>query len=330
MYKLTLLSLLLPLLLCGQQADVPLVMYANGSIAYDSPASSRPVRVHTGTYLTGAGTLSLQEAAVLEVARGNQFVRLDSAGSYVLDELFIAEPESDGFISRFLQFVRRGLQQSASSGNLEKAYLENQGNAQGNIQGFGDGGLAGLLPFGGTLGPELTHFNWPGDGSTGGTYRLRIVDSLTEAVLLGATARDTSLRIDLAGLSLQDGQTYYWEVFPNQPAGTGGPKRLGVRPPTVVGSRIYFTYRDRSVDELVTHLRVNGVYQATQSEAQRMLMEAMTYEADGYLYAADRAYRRGLAEDAGNELLIRSYAAFLSRWNQRGLAKQVLHMQRLE
>lgn len=321
MYRI-LLCCCFPLLLAGQRAEVPLVMYAVGEVAYDSPASAAPIPVHTGTYLTGSGTLSVRGEAVVEVARGDQFMRLDRPGKYAVGELFTEQPASAGFIDRFLNFVRRGLEQSASSDNLEKAYLENQGNAQGNIEGYGDGGLAGLMPFGGTLSPELTTFSWPADGSAGG-YRLRIVDSLSEAVVLSALTRDTTLRTDLGGLKLTDGQAYYWEVFPNTRT-DAGPARLGVRPPAVVGTRIYFTYREQRVDSLLQPLAELEVYNATASAAQRRLLEAMTFEEQQYLYAADRAYRLGLTAEPRNPLLVRSYAAFLSRWNQRSQARALL------
>ncbi|MCP9236631.1 hypothetical protein [Lewinella sp. JB7] len=314
--------LFLPLLLCGQPQDVPLVMYAAGKIDYEGGASGKSIPVYTGIYLTGQGRLSLGEDASLEAISGDQFVRLTSPGRYPLSDLFAEEARETGFIDRFINFVRRGLEQSGTAEDLERAYQENQGNAQGNINGLGDAGLSGLLPFGGTLFPLPTTFTWPGDNAAT-SYRIRVVDSLTEAVVLTATTRDTSLLLDLSGLYLQDNHRYYWEVFPNA-APSSRPSRLGAQAPAVAGTRIYFTYRDRDRSQVLAPVTGLPMYRGTASEAQRRLLEAMALEEADYLYAADRAYRDGLAEEPNNPIIRRAYAAFLSRWNQRSLARNLI------
>ncbi len=327
MCKYLLALILFPWLLRAQVAEVPLVMYAAGPVDYaDKAGRGAQTPVVTGHYLTGSGMLSLGPDAVLEIARGDAFIRLETPGKFSVDELFGEDAAaSAGFIDRFLQFIRRGLDQSASSANLERAYLENQGNAEGNIEGFGDSGLAGLLPFGGTLLPELTTFRWPAEG-TAESYRLRVVDSLTEAVILSAVTKDTTVQLDLTALQLQDGRAYYWEVFANAPP-SSAPKRLGVQAPSVVGTRIDFRFRDTSAGTALDSLQDTPFYRATASEAQRSLMEAMTYEAADLLYAADEAYRRGLTQESDNLLLRRTYAAFLSRWNQRKSARDLLQIE---
>ncbi len=317
---------LFPLLVSAQRTEVPLVMYATGAVDYvNNPGGGAPTPVVAGHYLTGSGTLSLGPDAVLEIARGDAFVRLETAGQFPLEELFGEETaDSEGFINRFLQFIRRGLDQSASSANLERAYLENQGNAEGNIEGFGDSGLVGLLPFGGTLLPELTTFRWPAEGATE-SYRLRMVDSLSEAVILSAVTSDTSIELDLTALQLQDGRAYYWEVFANAPP-NHTPRRLGVQAPSIVGTRIEFRFRDTSPGSALDAIRHTLFYRTTGSAAQRSLMEAMAYEAVDLLYAANQAYRVGLTREPDNLLLRRSYAAFLSRWNQRKSARDLLQI----
>ncbi|MBB4080083.1 hypothetical protein GGR28_002713 [Lewinella aquimaris] len=312
--------LFFPLLLCGQVRDVPLVMYATGPIDYEGGTPGTSVSVYTGTYLTGQGALSLGEDATLEAVSGDRFVRLSEPGRYPISELFEQEPKSDGFIDRFINFVRRGLDQSASTEDLEHAYQENQGN----ISGLGDAGLSGLLPFGGSLFPVITTFTWPEDDAAT-SYRLRVVDSLTEAVVLTATARDTSVQLDLAGLYLQDDRRYYWEVFPNA-APSNTPSRLGAQAPAVAGTRIYFTFRTRDRSEVLAPVTELSIYRGTASEAQRRLLEAMALEEADYLYAADRAYRDGLAQEPDNPVIRRAYAAFLSRWNQRSRARTMIQL----
>jgi hypothetical protein len=315
--------LLFSLSVSAQDAVVPLVMYAEGPVRYEGAVGTGDLNeVYAGHHLAGGGALVLGESANVELMGGDQFIRLDGAGRYSVPELFGSPPAERGFLGQFLDFVRRGLEDSASGEDLERAYQANQGNAQGNISGLGDGGLVGLYPFGGTVGGEVLRFSWPAE-SEATSYRLRIVDSLSEAVVLEATARDSSLRIDLGGLQLADGTTYYWEVYPNLPA-RSAPTRLGVAAPAVAGTRIYFTYGAEDRESIRRPLTETEAYRQTHSAAVREVMTAMVYEKAGYLYAADGSYRAALETAPGNPLVLRTYAAFLSRWNQRSAARALL------
>jgi hypothetical protein len=299
-------------------------MYAEGPIRYEGAAGPGNLdAVYTGHHLSGGGALVLRESANVELLANEQFVRLNEPGRYPITELFRKAPVRRGILGLFYDFISRGLEDSGSTEDLERAYQANQGNAQGNISGLGDGGLAGLRPFGGTIGPDPLRFTWPGESAATG-YRLRIVDSLSEAVVLEATVRDTSLHLDAGDLHFRDGGTYYWEVFPNLPA-RSGPTRLGVASPTVAGTRIYFTYRDESSQSVIQNLGELPTSIGADDERSRTLMTAMVLEDAGYLFAADGVYRDALARSASDPLLRRTYAAFLSRWNQRSAARSLLN-----
>ena len=318
-----LLLLLFPLTVLAQDAAVPLVMYAEGQIRYEAAGGASDVdEVHAGHYLTGGGALVLSPSARLELLANEQFVRLTEAGRYSIPQLFGTPPAKRGFLSRFYQFVRQGWEDGASTEDLERAYQANQGNAQGNISGLGDAGLTGLLPFGGWVGPDSIRFSWPAEGSAT-AYRLRIVDSLSEAVVLEATTADSSLRLQLGDLQLTDGNAYYWEVFPNLPA-RSGPTRLGAAAPTVAGTRIYFGYRHIPAETVLRSVGQADTIRQTQRGTQRYLMTAMILEEANYLYRADETYRTALRQLPGDPLLTRTYAAFLSRWNQRPAARALL------
>lgn len=316
--------LLFSLLLRGQTGpDVPQIMYSEGVIEFTETGSRKPIRVYTSDYLPRPGQLTLPRGGYVELATRNQYVKLDQPGQYSVGDLFSKKPRAPGFLRPFLEFISRGWDESATSEDLERAYEKNQGNAQGNISGYGDAGLAGLLPFGGTLYSAPTTFSWPAEPGAP-SYRLRIVDSLTESVLAAVTTRDTLIELDLPNIQLADGRRYYWEVFPNA-APSATPSRLGLSAPTVAGTRIYFTYRDTPRASILLPLDSLPYYRQTASDGLRSLMEAVLLENEDYLYAADRAYRDGMLAEPGNAIIRRNYAAFLSRWNQRAAARQLLN-----
>ncbi len=315
------LLLLLPLSATAQEGPVPFAVFTEGSIVYQ-PQEGRSYPVYAGTHMPGQGELILQPSAKLEVIRGDRVVKATGPRRCGLDELFKAQPPATGFLRRFLDFVGKGIDQSVDRESLEQAYLRNQGNAQGNIEGYGDAGLAGLLPFGGTLYPEVTTFHWPQEPGAP-SYRLRVVDSLTETVLVAVTTGDTLIQLDLPHIHLTAGRRYYWEVFPNAAPSTT-PSRLGIQAPAVGGTRIYFTYRQQPRAELLKSVFDLPFYNETGSEALRNLMEAVALEEQDYLYAADRAYHQSLIQEPNNTFVRRNYAAFLARWNQRATAQQLI------
>ncbi|THH39778.1 hypothetical protein [Neolewinella litorea] len=314
-----LLLLLLPLFAGSQESAVPLVLFARGEVTYSAP-EKRPINVYTGTYLAGPGQITVAEGAGVEIGHRNCYIRIEDPGTYALTDLLAKEPPATGFLKRFIEFVRRGFDQSATDQDLERAYLSNQGNSQGNVEGFGDAGLAGLKPFGGTLCPEPTPFTWPA-AAADATYRVRIVDSLTDASLLSVVTKDTSVLVDLGALDLRDGGRYFWEVFP-QP---GAPARLGRPSASATGVRIRFTYREMPCEEVLADLRQTPFYRDSTTQEQRQLLEVMVLEEEGYLYAADRLYQESIRQSTDAYPLRRNYAAFLARWNQRSAARDLIH-----
>ena len=304
--------LLFPVLAYGQRnADVPLVMSARGPVAYAPQGASAPERVYAGNYLREDGNLILPEQSEVIVAEKDRLIKLEGPGRFALKDLFANEKPEGGFLSWFLNFVSRGFEDSASSENLEKSYERNQGNAQGNINGYGDRGLAGVHPFGGTLLAEPTLFTWP-RAQDEALYRFRITDSLTGNQVASLVVRDTFIRLDLATLGLETGQRYVWEASRS----------------TEPLARIRFGFDRRTAAEVLTPLHERPDFLMIAGTPLSRLMEAAVLERDGYLNAAALRYGESTAGEGDNDLLRRNHAAFLARWNLRSDAKELLRPSR--
>lgn len=320
-FILSLLTILFSCALYGQGSDAPLVMNAEGEAWFEGP-NGKKSRVYTGIYLTGGGTLSLAASAKVEVIHKEKFVLLDKAGAYPLRSLF-GKATGGGFVKRFSNFVGQGLDQSASKAGLESAFQRNQSNAQGNTRGLGDRGLFATAPFGGKLGPEFIHFQWPDDPDAM-YYDFSIVDSLEEEIIFQARARGTSLGIDFSELELDSTTTYYWQasaVSASKPMSGLG---LGRRGAGKESMRIHFTTSEQKTTSILTELQGQPTYPVGANPGTRHLADAMELEALGFLYAADKSYQNGMKEVPDNPIVVRGYAAFLARWNRRIKAEKLL------
>ena len=313
------LLLILTLPLSAQPGAKAFAVYARGEVTF-RPDNARAYPVYPGTHFGDDGELSLGDDAYLELIHDDRMIKVTGGRRCRLEELTGDAPADTGFIQRFLNFVKRGVDQSADRQSLEEAFLRNQQHAQGNIEGYGDGGLAGYQPFGGTVSGGPIRFTWPAVVTPRG-YTFRIVDSLTEVALLDTLVMDTSLTINLAERRAKDGRSYAWEAAPRLSAGGGLDRRAG----NAAGTRITITYADREPDELLADLREYPLYRDTSGYDKRPLLEAMQLETAGYLTAADAAYRRGLDAHPEDALLRRNYAAFLGRWNQRARARALIN-----
>ncbi|GJM32083.1 MAG: hypothetical protein DHS20C18_10840 [Saprospiraceae bacterium] len=304
----------------AQKGDSPMVMYVDGEVWYEGVNAS-PARVYTGTQLGTNGQIILKNKAAVEIIYKEKFVKLNKAGKHDLSKLFGTTTSNMNFVQRFSNFVSNGLDQSASEKQLEKSYLKNQNNAQGNIRGFTDSGLAGIMPIGGNISPETTEFYWP-DAGAGVHYEFQIIDSLSEEMIFMALSKATKLSIDLGGLYLKAGKTYYWEAYHvREKAGAGLIQNENSEEKS---PRIYFKITPDKQQAILEMLKQEAAYQETASKPQQSLMEAMQLEEAGFLYAADQTYQKAMHQDKENPLLKRNYAAFLARWQQLSKAREVL------
>lgn len=304
----------------AQQTDVPVAMYVEGEVWYENGGARS--RVYTGTKLSTTGQLTLSKNSAIELIHNEKFVKLNKAGKHDLTALVGGGQSGDNFVKRFSNFVSNGLDQSASNKNLEQSYQKNQGNARGNIRGYTDAGLAGLLPIGGNLSPALTTFTWP-EGRAGGYYEFQIVDSLSDELVLLALSDKSSWPVDLRRLHMEAGRTYFWEVYYRK-AATAEPTSLGGSNDEEKTPRLSFRVVPNRQQMLIDEVRKEAVYRDASGPAQKLMIEAMVLEDGGFLYAADELYRKGLTAEANNLLLKRSYAAFLARQQQVGSAKAIL------
>ncbi|MTB52796.1 hypothetical protein [Lewinella sp. W8] len=310
----------------AQDTRPPLVMFAEGEVRFAKP-DGKSERVFTGMYLSEQGSIVLKKNSRVELIYNDKFVELKEPGTVTFDKIFGTAPQRKSFIQRFSNFVGRGLDQSSSARSIEKAYMANQSNAQGNIRGFGDRGLLDVFPFGGMVSPTEITFSWP-EESGKSSYQFRLVDSLSEQVVLEVKTSRPAITLNLEELLLQDGNLYYWEAGPAvQSPATSGPKRLSRRSqPTTDYDRYTFTYVARDHAEVLTDIRSDEFYVKYSRPEQQMLIEAMLLEDAGFLAAAYDAYQRGLEVAPKDIILNRNYAAFLGRWNLRTQAKEIVEM----
>ncbi|MEM9260360.1 MAG: hypothetical protein AAGA62_11990, partial [Bacteroidota bacterium] len=196
-------------------------------------------------------------------------------------------------------------------------------NAQGNTRGFGDRGLFATNPFGGKVGAEMIHFQWPEDIDAL-YYDFSIIDSLEEEIVFQARASGTSLAIDFGELQLDSTTTYYWQA----PAVTAAKPTMGLGlGRSSVGketTRIYFKISAQKTAAILYNLQGQPAYPVGANPGTRYLASAMELESLGFLYAADQQYQKALEEVPDNAIVVRGYAAFLARWNRRGEAVDLL------
>lgn len=313
--------LLLSVTLHAQDKRPPLVMFAEGKVSYAKPGG-QPERIFTGMYLAPQGSIVLQKDSRVELIYDDIFVELKEPGTATFEKLFGTAPQRKSFIQSFSNFVGRGLDQSTSSRSIEKAYMANQGNAQGNTRGFGDRGLTDVFPFGGLISPAELRFTWPEKEGVV-FYQFRIVDSLTEMVVLEAKTSQPTISVPLDELLLQEDHLYYWEAGPGVRSAR---ETTGLRRPRFSNGldRYSFTYTSREPAEVLEEIRKDEFYTKYSRPEQQVLIEAMLLEEAGYLAAAYQAYQRGLEIAPKGIMLNRNYAAFLGRWNLRMKAKEIV------
>jgi hypothetical protein len=309
-------------LLTAQSANAPLMSYIKGEVWY-TPATGAKARVYTIGYLIPPGTLTLGAGASVGLNLSNEYVELKQPGEYELLELFGQGGEADGFLTKFSRFIRQGLDQSESAKKLENAYQQNQSNAQGNTRGFGDKGMYGIRPFGGTLSKGITYFTWQ-ENTEAEYYEFRLIDSTSEDLVMMALTRGPAFLLSTADLILENGKTYYWEVFPVTPAKTTEKPSLGMAKTTADPLRIHFTYSPQNLTSLLTPLQTSEPYRKLTDPVQQKLMEAMELEDNDFLYDAYQTYATALADNTDSLILRRTFAAFLARWNLRREAEGLL------
>ncbi|MEL6277100.1 MAG: hypothetical protein AAFU03_18510, partial [Bacteroidota bacterium] len=165
-------------------------------------------------------------------------------------------------------------------------------------------------------------FTWPVSNNET-YYEFHLVDSLTNEAVMLASFNGNEQPIDLSRLQMQTNATYYWEVFYINPG--AGEDELGED----TGSddktpRLYFQLAGNEEYTIVTEVEATELYKETVGIGQRHLMKAMRLEESGFLYAAEKSLMTGLEAEPGNELIRRSYAAFLARWKGPQAAEKLL------
>ena len=304
----------------GQATAVPLALETTGRITYQ-PTSGSPFTVYSGTYLNREGTLLIADSSRLDLLHGDRIVRLTGPMKTTLTEALHNKPAAKGWLRRFVDFIYQGIDQSRYRESLEQAYLRNQGNAQGNISGYGDRGLGRISPFGGTLAAESVTFTWP-ETDAADSYLFRIRDSLSGTTLVSETLRDTAITLDLASLDLRPDRRYLWEVRLPGDADALLPADRSEAGPVV---QIAFAVSRMTSREVLDSLLSTEDYQELRfSPVVGLLVEAMVLEEAGYLHAADQRYREGMAAGEDNTIIRRHYAAFLARWNLRSVAQELI------
>lgn len=321
-FPLLIIGLLLPCIGLAQKGDAALVMRSSGEVNFDPGNGGEAFRVYSGNYILAGGRLSLGEGATVEMVYKERYKKLSEAGTYQVSEIFSGAKESEGLMTRFFNFLSNGLDQSKSRESLEKAYLKNQGNAQGNTRGLSTAGLVGIRPFGGKLSAAFYTFTWP-EYPDADHYEFSILDAETGSFLITAIVSGTVFRINPGQLELVDGQQYSWECRAVTSGGdTGSASLLSRSAPKIELAGILFTYTTTDFDTLVESMR--SELPGEEGTALYELSLAQTLEDNGYLHDADYLYRSLLEETDKAGLMRQIYAGFLARWNLRREAEGLL------
>ncbi|OAV43636.1 hypothetical protein [Lewinella sp. 4G2] len=307
------------------QQSAPVVMYKSGSVLFTPDDGRSPYAVTSGDRLGVTGALQLKAGARVEINYQDKHLELKEAGEFQMDEVLQNRAESSGLLSRFYNFISNGLDQSKSRQSLEKAYLKNQGNAQGNTRGAGDGGLRNVRPFGGRLTAANYAFTWPAYPSAS-HYEFSILEESTGNFLITALAAENTFSVDLGQLNLADGQSYTWVCRAVTAGGDNRNSLLSRGAPKTELASITFSYSAAPFIEVFTATR--GELPGAQGGMLHNLNLVMALEDHGFLADADALYAILLRETEDAALVNSLYASFLARWNLRDEAGSLLEGRR--
>lgn len=318
---LLLIGLLLPSFGAAQKGDAALVMRSTGEVRFDPGNGEDAFRVYSGNYLLADGRITLSPGATVEMVYEDRYREISKAGTFQVGKLFGEKQESEGLMTRFFNFISNGVDQSKSRETLEKAYLKNQGNAQGNTRGLSTTGLVGIRPFGGKLSSAFYSFTWPAYPDAD-HYEFSILDARTGDFLITAIVSGTVFRINPGQLELMDGDQYTWECRAVTSSGDSGSTGLLSRgAPKIELAGILFTYATTDFNALVESLR--SELPGKEGTALYELSLAQALEDNGYLHDADYLYQSLIKQADKAGLMRQVYASFLARWNLRREAEEV-------
>lgn len=181
--------------------------------------------------------------------------------------------------------------------------------------GFGDGVKAIMprLPYGNQVADVVT-FRWTGPSDIK-VYRLEILDSKGE-VIHSQTCKKTYADIDLISLELNIGETYTWQVMPDDLESTADAHKIKF---------IMTSKKDLTAAMSKSSKTKLG---ASSDPVLKNVMQAAALELSEYYNEALLKYESALEEDPKNEMVKMQYSAFLMRLNWPEASQNVMNGQK--
>jgi hypothetical protein len=314
--KTRIIFLLLALLGAGLQAQSGqsfVVMSVTGSATFKETAGGVSRSLVPTQVLSPDAVVSLSAGSSVRLVYQGRQISLSETGNYPLKSFVSGKKqESSSFVGRFFNYIYEGVVNTSGQKNIEEYHKHYITQSSGGIKGFA-GGAFGVEPNSavtGSVAPGPVNFQWFASGDAV-FYDFQIADYQNDGLVFKALLKDTSIAVDLGQLVLEPGRKYYWFVQRKQL----GESSLGfalVDDPSLRSPKMEFALADRPARQIVQSLEAYDEYKSS-SEAERLLMAAQVLEENRMIYAAQQTFLTAIANDPGNPLYRRVYAAFLIR-----------------
>ncbi len=289
-----------------------ITMNVHGSAEYIEAGSNTPQNVVSGMILPETGILTLSKKSILKLCWKDQILILSKKGTYslknevkklsdssmsapVLDDFLIAMAAASEFVEpRVYGDVKRDVVKSdsteSSSRGAQKAI---------NI----------IMPIGGIVTLEQITFSWTGICESDG-FRMNIFNKPGQPVVFSAMTMNNSFTIDVAQLSVEEGEEYSWQVE-------------NVSNPDIKSELATIIFTEKYQDlEVIRGLQSDREYSYSDSWL-KLLREAHALQKANMLYATNEKYKQGLKEFGSNLTIKKMYARFLKNNGLEALAYQV-------
>lgn len=302
-------SLLLSSLIIAQDDPTIIVLSIKGNVKYSGVTGTEDVALIPGASIPIEGDIFLDDDAKVRIIVNQKSVLLTS-GRYKMEDIYNANTKkSMSFSSRFWKFVMDGMGSASDRKDLNKYHREYM-QVHGGIKGFTsqDSSIILLSPSGGKVGVDSVQFSWKTKPSI--PYGTLVVLNNNREEKYRAKQSGDHVWLSLSEIGLELDQNYIWKIESEKDG-------------AVIFAETDFLLVPSSSQDLISKLEYVTEYKEG-SDMEKMWMEAVMFEMEGYFYDAESRYQYLLEQDKENLLVQKSYALFLSRKNQIQKAQEYI------
>lgn len=333
------------------QSTSIVVVAVQGKVKYESSNYKKPINLNPGAVITTDGHILLEEGDKVTCLHDDKFFNVTGKGKKSLGRAVgLIKPNTaitfDGEYSKFVKAAVEfkaavqekdgwaGISDPKAAGDGWGGITNPKGAGDGwggitNPKGSGDGwgGISSPKGSGDGWGEELkaiqprmpygyqvanvVTFRWTGPKEIK-VYRLEILNNQNE-VIHSETTKKTTLDVDLIALELNVGETYSWQVMPDDLESSEGIRKIKF----IVSSK-----KDEAAAQSKSSKTRLG---ASSDPVLKNLMQAAALELAEYYNAALEKYEAALEEDPKNDMVRMQYSAYLMRLNWPEASQNVMN-----